>query len=79
MNEYSDLNYQKNRDVMLNRVKDYYVNDKERLRKQAWDKYRNLSDEEKNKKKRIWVKHILQYVWRKEKKIKRISKKLLRV
>ena len=30
MNEYSDLNYQKNRDVMLNRVKDYYVNDKER-------------------------------------------------
>ena len=53
MNEYSDLNYyQKNRDVMLNRVKDYYENDKERLRKQAWDKYRNLSDEEKNKKKR---------------------------
>ena len=36
MNEYSDLNYyQKNRDVMLNRVKDYYENDKERLRKQA--------------------------------------------
>ena len=42
--------YQRNRDVILNRVKDYYENDKERLREQARDKYRNLSDEEKPKK-----------------------------
>ena len=42
--------YQRNRDVILNRVKDYYENDKERLREQARDKYRNLSEEEKNKK-----------------------------
>ena len=35
---------------MLNRVKDYFENDKERLREQARDKYRNLSEEEKNKK-----------------------------
>ena len=41
--------YQRNRDVILNRAKDYYKNDKERLREQARDKYRNLS-EEKNKK-----------------------------
>ena len=41
--------YQRNRDVILNRVKDYYENDKKRLREQARDKYRNLS-EEKNKK-----------------------------
>ena len=41
--------YQRNRDVILNRAKDYYENDKERLRGQARDKYRNLS-EEKNKK-----------------------------
>ena len=41
--------YQKNRDVILNRAKDYYENDKERLREQARDKYRNLSEEEKNK------------------------------
>ena len=34
----------------LNRAKDYYENDRERLRKQERDKYRNLSDEEKNKK-----------------------------
>ena len=42
--------YQKNRDVILNRAKDYYENDKERLREQARNKYRNLSEEEKNKK-----------------------------
>ena len=39
--------YQRNRDVILNRAKDYYENDKERLRVQARDKYRNLSEEEK--------------------------------
>ena len=43
--------YQKNRDVILNRAKDYYENDKKRLREQARDKYRNLSEEEKEKKK----------------------------
>ena len=49
--EYANLTYyQKNRDVILNRAKNYYENDKERLREQARDKYRNLSEEEKNKK-----------------------------
>ena len=42
--------YQKTRDVILNRAKDYYENDKERLRVQARDKYRILYEEEKNKK-----------------------------
>ena len=51
MNEYADLTYyQRNRDVILNRAKDYYENDKERLKKQARYKYRNLPEEEKNKK-----------------------------
>ena len=50
--------YQKNRNVILSRAKDYYENDKERLREQARDKYRNLSEEDKNKKKRIWKKQI---------------------
>ena len=51
MSECTDLTYyQRNRDVILNRAKDYYENDKERLREQARDKYRNLSEEEKNKK-----------------------------
>ena len=40
----------KKRDVILNRAKDYCENDKERLKEQARDKYRNLSEEEKNKK-----------------------------
>ena len=36
--------------MILNRAKDYYKNDKERLREQARDKYRNLSEEEKSEK-----------------------------
>ena len=39
--------YQKNRDVILNTAKDHYENDNERLREQARDKYRNLSEEDK--------------------------------
>ena len=35
---------------MLSKAKDYYKNNKERLREQARHKYRNLSEEEKNKK-----------------------------
>ena len=42
--------YQKKRNVILNRAKDYYENDKGRLRKQTRDKYRNLFEEEENKK-----------------------------
>ena len=41
--------YRKDRDVILNRAKDYSENNEERLRTQARDKYRrNLSKEEKN-------------------------------
>ena len=39
--------YQRNRDVILNRARDYYENDKERLREQAKDKYINFSEKEK--------------------------------
>ena len=45
--------YQRNRDVVLSRAKDYYENDKERLRVQTRDKYRNLSEEAKNKKRNM--------------------------
>ena len=49
--ENTDLTYyQKNRDVVLSKAKDYCKNNKERLREQARDKYINLSEEEKNKK-----------------------------
>ena len=62
--------YKKNRDVILNRAKDYYENDKKRLIKEkAKDKYRNLSGEEKNKKKQI-----PKCVWRKETKTKEYQK-----
>ena len=51
MIESADLTYyQRNRDIILNRAKNYYENDKERLRKQARDKWRNLPEEGKNKK-----------------------------
>ena len=42
--------YQGNRDVISNRAKGCCENDKEILREQARDKYRNLSKEEKDKK-----------------------------
>ena len=42
--------YQKNRDVILIRTKGYYENNKERLRVQARDRYRNVCEEGKNKK-----------------------------
>ena len=51
MSENTNLTYyQQNRDVILNRANDYFENNKERLREQPRDKYRNLSGEEKNKK-----------------------------
>ena len=63
MGESADLTYyQRNRDVILNRAKDYYENYEERLRGQARDKYRNLSEEEKNKKIEYGKKQIPQYV-----------------
>ena len=51
MSEGAYLTYfQRHRDLILNRAKDYYEKGKQRLRKQARDKYRNLSQEKKNKK-----------------------------
>ena len=52
MSEYNSIErnsiektYQKkNRDAILNTAKDYYENDKERLKKQARDRYKNLSE-----------------------------------
>ena len=37
--------YQRNKDLILNRAKDYYENNKWRLREKASDKCRNLSKE----------------------------------
>ena len=48
MSEIKDLNYKKNRDVIVNKAKDSFKNNKERLKEQTTDKYRSLSKEEKN-------------------------------
>ena len=45
----SSTNYQRNKDVTLNRGKDYDENYKKILNEQARDKYRNLSKEDNNK------------------------------
>ena len=66
--------YQRNRDVILNRAKDYYKNDKEGLRDSARHKYRNLSEEEKHKNREYGRNRC---VCRKTAKTKRTSKKLL--
>ena len=39
--------YQRNREVILNRAKDYYENNKKLLREKVKIKYRELSDEKK--------------------------------
>ena len=67
--------YQRNRDVILNRAKNYYENDKERLREQVREKYRNLSEEDKNKKREYGKNRY--HVLRKKKTTKRISKKII--
>ena len=50
--------YQRNRDVILNRAKDHYENNKEWLREQARDKYRTLSEVKKKKKEKMEKKQI---------------------
>ena len=45
--------YRRNKDMILNRAKDYCENGKEWLRELTRDKYRNLSEEVKNKKENI--------------------------
>ena len=51
MSEITNLTYhQKKRNTIQNKAKVYYKNNKDRLKKQVRDKYRSLSEEEKNKK-----------------------------
>ena len=48
MSEITNLTYyQRNRDLILNKAKYHYKNDKDRLKEQARDKYKSLSKEEK--------------------------------
>ena len=52
----------RNRDVILNRASDYYENDKKKIKRASKNKYRNLSEEEKNKKREYGKKQISYYV-----------------
>ena len=68
-------NYQRNRETILNRARDYYENNKEVLRDKANNKYRELS-EEKNIK-REYGRNTCQNMSEENKtKIKKITKKL---
>ena len=62
--------------LILNRAKDYYENDKERLREQARDKDRNLNEKEKNKKREYGKNRYRNMSEEKKQRLKRISKKL---
>ena len=54
MSESADLTYyQGNQDVILNRAKNYYENDKERLREQARDKTETYLKKKKRKRENI--------------------------
>ena len=60
--------------MILNRAKYYYENDKERLRKQARDKYINLSEEENNKKREYGKNRYLNMPEEKKKQLKEYQK-----
>ena len=51
--------FQKKQNFILKKAKYYYENDKERLREQVRDKYRNLSEQKKKEKEGICKKEIL--------------------
>ena len=75
MSESTDLTYyQRNREVILNRAKDYYENDKKRLRERARDKYRNLSEGEKNKKREYGKNRYCNISEEKKKRLKEYQK-----
>ena len=64
----------KNTYAILNRSKDYYKNDKKRLREQARDKYGNLSEEQKNKKREYGRKRYHHMSKEKKQKLKEYQK-----
>ena len=68
--------YQKNREVILNKAKYHYENKKELLREQGTNKYKELSEEEIDIKRKYGRNRY--HNMSEERKIKRISRKLLR-
>ena len=67
MSENTDITYyQRNWDVILNKAKDYYKNDKERLRKQAKKKKKKKKKQKKKIKKKKKKKKKQKLIWRKK-------------
>ena len=64
--------------MILNRPKVYYENDKERLTEQAKGRYRNLSEEDQNKKKKNMGKTDTIICLKRKKRLKEYQKKLSR-
>ena len=75
------FNYnQRNREVILNRAKYYYENNKELLRERPKDKYRELSEEENNIKREYGKKDIKTCLKKiKKKSLKNIKKIIARL
>ena len=70
--------YQRMREVILNRAKDYYENNKELLRERTKNKDRDLSEEEKNIK-REYGKKRYNMSEEDKKKLKNIKKIIVRL
>ena len=66
----------RNRETILNRAKDYYKNNNEKLKEKVGNKYRELSEEEKNIKIKYGRNTYHNMSEEKKTKIKRISTKL---
>ena len=62
--------YQRNRKVILNRAKHYYENNKELSRGRAKNKYRELSEEEKNIKREYGKTDIIACLKKRKKRLK---------
>ena len=60
--------------MILKRARNYYENNKERSRVQARNKYRNLSEEEKNKKENILNIDITTCLKKKKQRLKEYQK-----
>ena len=71
--------FQKNREVILNKAKDYYRNIRDELKIKAKNKYNELSEEEKDIKREYERMRYNNMSNGKKRKTKRISKKLSQV
>ena len=68
--------YRRNRDVILNKAKKYYENNKKVLKDKVRDKYRELSEEKKNIKREYGRNRYLNISEEKKQKLKKHQKNI---